>query len=79
MARMIFFCKKCNSTYGADSGTINECPDCKVALVETKITSRGKYITIQCLLRTQGKSQIINLEKEEQAKTSRRKKIKIRE
>jgi len=39
MARMIFFCKKCNSTYGADSGTINECPDCKVALVETKITS----------------------------------------
>lgn len=39
MARMIFFCKKCNSTYGADSGTKNDCPDCKVPLIETEITS----------------------------------------
>ena len=39
MARMIFFCEKCRSTYGADSGTKNNCPDCKVPLVETEITS----------------------------------------
>lgn len=39
MARMIFFCKKCRSTYGADSGSINNCPDCKIRLIETNITS----------------------------------------
>jgi hypothetical protein len=39
MARMIFFCSKCNSTYGADSGTHNSCPDCKIPLIETSITS----------------------------------------
>ena len=39
MARMIFFCKNCNSTYGADSGTINDCPDCKITLIETHITA----------------------------------------
>lgn len=39
MARMIFFCEKCRSTYSSDSGTKNDCPDCKVPLVETEITS----------------------------------------
>ena len=39
MARMIFFCERCRSTYGAESGTKNYCPDCKVSLVETEITA----------------------------------------
>ena len=39
MARMIFFCSRCNSTYGAISGTSNNCPDCKIPLIETTITS----------------------------------------
>ena len=39
MARMIFFCSKCNSTYGAESGTHNICPDCKIPLIETSITT----------------------------------------
>ena len=39
MARMIFVCSKCNSTYGAESGTHNICPDCKIPLIETSITT----------------------------------------
>ena len=39
MPRMIFICPKCNSTYGAESGTHNICPDCKIPLIETSITT----------------------------------------
>ena len=39
MARMIFVCSKCNSTYGAESGTHNICSDCKIPLIETSITT----------------------------------------
>jgi len=39
MARMIFFCTKCNSTYGADAGTTNNCPDCQIPLLETNRTT----------------------------------------
>ena len=39
MARMIFICRKCNSTYGADAGTHDNCPDCKIPLIETSLTS----------------------------------------
>ena len=39
MARMIFICRKCNSTYGADSGTHNLCPNCGIPLIETSITT----------------------------------------
>ena len=63
MARMIFICKKCNSTYGANSGTHNICPDCKMPLIETCITS-DYWRTLSTSQKDQVRLQLFQMEQE---------------